>query len=146
MAAIIPINPAVDFDQVLSNIIGMTNAQCNIVTNNGITTIDTLSLCDNEFILGMHTGNSKLNVLVKSRLQALLNWAYDKERTLADGMTVDVMEFTNQTCTEWMHRSKKCSRAKDETPKKEDLKMPEAFDDKERTWKKKKCELLAYLG
>ena len=66
MAAIIPINPAVDFDQVLSNIIGMTNAQRNIVTNNGITTIHTLSLCDDEFILGMHTGNSKLNVLVKS--------------------------------------------------------------------------------
>ena len=94
----------------------------------------------------MHTGNQKLNVLVKSHLQALLNWTYDKERTLADGMTVDVTEFTNQICTEWMHRSKKRSRAKDETSKKEDVKMPEAFDGKERTWKKKKRELLAYLG
>ena len=146
MAAIIPVNPAVDFEQVLSNIIGMMNAQCNIVTTNGITMIDTLSLCDDEFILGMHTGNQKLNVLVKSHLQALLNWTYDKERTLADGMTVDVTEFTDQICMEWMHRSKKRSRAKDEISKKEDVKMPEAFDGRERTWKKKKCELLAYLG
>ena len=119
MAAIIPVNPVVDFEQVLSNIIGMTNAQCNIVTNNGITMLDALSLCDDEFVLGMHTGNQKLNVLVKSRLQALLNWTYDKERTLADGMTVDVMEFTDQICMEWMCRSKNCSRAKDETSKKE---------------------------
>ena len=94
MAAIAPVNPTVDFEQVLSNIIGMTNAQCNIVTNNGIMTIDSLSLCDDKFILGMHTGNQKLNVLVKSHLQALLNWTYDKECTLADGMTVDVTEFT----------------------------------------------------
>ena len=137
MAAIIPVNPDVDFEQVLSNIIGMTNAQWNIMTNNGITTIDTLSSCDNEFILGMHTVNHKLNILVKSRLQTLLNWAYDKECTLADGMTVYVMEFTNQICTEWMCRSKKCSRAKDETSKKEDVKMPEAFDGKERTWKRR---------
>ena len=134
MAAIAPANPAVDFEQVLSNIIGMTNAQCNIVTNNGITTIDTLSLCDDEFILGMQTGNQKLNVLVKLRLQALLNWTYDKERTLANGMTVDVTEFTAQICMEWMRHSKKCSRAKDETSKKEDVKMPEAFDGRERTW------------
>ena len=109
-------------------------------------TIDTLSLCDNEFVLGMHIGNQKLNVLLKSRLQALLNWTYDKERTLADGMTVDVMEFTDQICMEWMRCSKKCSRAKDETYKKEDVKMAEAFDGRERTWKKKKHELLAYLG
>ena len=146
MAAIPPANPAVDFEQVLSIVIGMTNAQCNIVTNNGITTIDTLSLCDDEFVLGMHTGNQKLNVLVKSRLQALLNWTYDKERTLADGTTVDVTEFTAQICTEWMRRSKKRSRAKEESTKKEDVKMPEAFDGRERTWKKKKRELLAYLG
>ena len=146
MAAIAPANPAVDFEQVLSNVTGMTNAQCNIVTNNGIMTIDTLSLCDDEFVLGMHTGNQKLNVLVKSHLQALLNWTYDKECTLADGMTVDVMEFTAQICMEWMCRSKKCSQAKEESPKKEDVKMPEAFDGRERTWKKKKLELLAYLG
>ena len=107
MAAIAPANPAVDFEQVLSNIIGMTNAQCNIVANNGIMMIDTLSLCDDEFVLGMHTGNQKLNVLVKSRLQALLNWTYDKEHTLADGMTVNVMEFTAQICMEWMRHSKK---------------------------------------
>ena len=146
MAAIIPVNPAVDFEQVLSNIIGRTNAQCNIVMNNGITTIDTLSLCDDEFILGMHTGNQKLNVLVKSRLQALLNWTYDKEHTLADGMKVDVSEFTAQICMEWMRHSKKHSRAKDETSKKEYVKMPKAFDGRERTWEKKKRELLAYLG
>ena len=146
MAAIPPANPAVDFDQVLSNVIGMTNAQCNIITNNGITTVDTLSLCDDEFVLGMHTGNQKLNVLVKSCLQALLNWTYDKEHTLTDGMTVDVTEFTAQICTEWMRRSKKRSRAKEESTKKEDVKMPEAFDGRERTWKKKKRELLAYLG
>ena len=146
MAAIAPANPAVDFEQVLSNIIGMTNAQCNIVANNGIMMIDTLSLCDDEFVLGMHTGNQKLNVLVKSRLQALLNWTYDKEHTLADGMTVNVMEFTAQICMEWMRHSKKRSRAKDQTSKKEDIKMPEAFDGQERTWKKKKHELLAYLG
>ena len=90
----------------------------------------------------MQTWNNKLNMLVKSRLQALLNWAYDKECTLTDGMTVDVTEFTNQIYTEWMCRSKKRSRAKDETSKKEDLKMPDTFDGKERTWKKKKRELL----
>ena len=146
MAAIVPANLVVDFEQVLSNIIGMTNAQCNIVTNNGITTIDTLSLCDDEFVLGMHTGNQKLNILVKSCLQALLNWTYDKECTLADGMTVDVTEFTAQICTEWMRCSKKRSRAKEESTKKEDVKMPEAFDGRKRTWKKKKRELLAYLG
>ena len=146
MAAIVPVNPAVDFEQVLSNIIGMTNAQCSIITNNGITTIDTLSLCGDEFVLRMHTGNQKLNVLVKSCLQALLNWTYDKERTLADGMTVNVMEVTAPVCMESMRHSKKCSRAKDETSKKEDVKMPEDFDGRERTWKKKKRELLAYLG
>ena len=145
MAAIIPVNPTVDFEQVLSNIIGMVNAQCNIVTNTGITMINTLSLCDDEFVLEMHTGNQKLNVLVKSRLQALLNWIYDKECTLADSTTVDVTEFTNQICR-WMRRSKKRSRAKDETANKEDVKMSEAFDGRERTWIKKKRELLAYLS
>ena len=58
-------------------------------------------------------------------------------------MTVDVMEFTAQICTEWMRHSKKRSRAKDETSKKDNVKMPEAFDGRERTWKKKKRELLA---
>ena len=61
-------------------------------------------------------------------------------------MTVDVTEYTDQICMEWMCHSEKRSRAKDETSKKEDVKMPEAFDGRERTWKKKKCELLAYLG
>ena len=45
-----------------------------------------------------------------------------------------------------MSHSKKHSRVKDETSKEEDVKMPEAFDGRERTWKKKKRELIAYLG
>ena len=71
-----------------------------MVTTNGLLTIDDISLCNDEFVLSMHTGKNKLDIMAKSQMETLLNWTYEKEQR--DGATVGIHDFTVAECTAWM--------------------------------------------
>jgi hypothetical protein len=139
-------NIAQDFVNTLTGVIGMTAAQATTLTNNGITDVGLLALCNQEFVLSVHTGVHKLNIMVKSRLEALLNWTFEQDRIIIDGNTIDITDFTLPVCETFMRKARKRARDTDTGTKKDDLKAPEPFSGKEREWKKKKREFIAYLG
>jgi len=142
------VNPQAAFLQVLTNVVGMTQAQANRVINqNGISNVIDLTLCDKDFALEIHVNQNPLNVMVKTKFVALMDWAIDQERK-EGAANVDVRIFTADVCSQWLRESRnKRAREDRQTGQKKDApKMPEAFDGRIKSWPKKKRELMAYLG
>ena len=71
------------------------NGHQNMVTTNGLLTIDDVSLCNDEFVLSMHTGENKLDIRAKSQMETLLNWTYEKEQGMEQPWISMILQMQN---------------------------------------------------
>ena len=150
MAGVLPPEEQ-NFGDALVNVVGFTNAQViTIRQDGGILTADTLALCDDDAALdSLSESAHPLNAITKTRFKTFMGWCYDQSRAINETETIDPTQFTVDIMHQLMRQDKDrarnkamgTTRTKDDGPK-----LPDTWNGKVTDWKKKKRELVAFLG
>ena len=140
-----------DFGNVIQTVVGMNAAQAQDVWDNGIRSIENLVFIDDEIARDLHDDTANhLGAVCKSKWKALIGWAYQQSRSLEPDQvhTIDVTQFTEAVCLRVMRDAKERSREKTTGSEKgkSEAKMPDPWSGRIKDWRRKKRELIAYLG
>ena len=136
------------FDNMLTNVIGLNQAQLICAKAQGLTFVDELLSFDKEtLLLCVHpTGPNVLTAKQKMKLKALYLWGQEQAQVYINKDNIDILDFTDEVCREVMKRLAK----KDvQDNKKKDSHLTselKKFNGKIMEWSYAKKELLSYLG
>ena len=133
--------------QTLTDVIGLTVAQANFVYNQGITTASLLARLDDETFKELLDRNTLANIIIttKMRFRALRYWLQERKISHEE---LDLATFTNATCDATLDEMAKTSSFKNvaKTTSQKDVKPPEKFSGKVKTWKSWKAEFESFLA
>jgi len=136
-----------DFIAALVNIIGINEPQRLLLVDQNMTDEATLALLDEEAINDLFTKRPFLtaSIITKMRLKALRLWLQEKEDIDAEYSIIDFNADECKAMLKKMSRKSSSSGYKDRL-KKSDVKPPEKFNGKQRSWKTWKAEFEAFLS
>lgn len=138
------------FKRVIIEIVGLTDAQADrIIMNGGIKNVMTLLEVQETDLMTCFLANSKPSLLAISRLKGLIGWACEQIATYGDDYVIDVAEFDENKCkcaTRANAASSNGKRMHDEAGLKKEPSEPEKFNGKNKEWRSRKREALAYLA
>jgi hypothetical protein len=141
-----------DFDLVLNSVIGTTQAQINHFNDEGFSTIDDLTLIDEETLLDAFPEQNRgvrLTAMMRMRLKAMQQWAIDQKNQLPNpNDEIDVIEFDDDVCAKIQsHLASKLKTDKDSmTAKTTYSGTLGTFTGEPSKWMTEKRKLLSYLG
>lgn len=135
------------FITILEEIVGLTPAQIQLLTEQSINDPETLALLDEDAMTDLFSKRplSAATIITKMKLKALRLWIQEKDDTDAE---YNLDDFTDAKCTAMlkkMSRKSGTTSLKDSS-KKSDAKAPEKFNGKHKNWKQWKAEFEAYLS
>ena len=135
------------FSATLVNVIGLNEAQRQLLVDQSLTDESTLALLDEDAITDLYSKRPFLtaSIITKMRLKALRLWLQDKEDVDAEYSIADFNEEECKDMLKKMSRKSSSSSSKDRS-KKSDVKPPDKFNGKQRNWKTWKAEFEAYLS
>eukprot|EP00590_Aulacoseira_subarctica_P011644 CAMPEP_0172424146 /NCGR_PEP_ID=MMETSP1064-20121228/21716_1 /TAXON_ID=202472 /ORGANISM="Aulacoseira subarctica , Strain CCAP 1002/5" /LENGTH=1711 /DNA_ID=CAMNT_0013165931 /DNA_START=811 /DNA_END=5943 /DNA_ORIENTATION=- len=133
--------------QTLTDIIGLTAPQANFVCNQGIRTSSTLARLDDDSFKELMERPTLSNIIntTKMRFRALRNWLQEKRMTHEE---IDLGNFDNDTCDATLDQMARSSSFKGESKRgsQKDIKPPEKFNGRGKSWKNWKAEFEAFLA
>ena len=133
--------------QTLTDVIGLTVAQANFVYNQGITTASLLARLDDETFKELLDRNTLANIIIttKMRFRALRYWLQERKISHEE---LDLATFTNEACDATLDEMAKTSSFKNvaRTTSQKDIKPPDKFSGKVKTWKSWKAEFESFLA
>jgi len=141
------VQDAPDFDEVLRDIVGLTQVQVNRMEIQGIESVEDMILIGQEDTLDIFDAAAhRLTAMVKSRLKAFMGWAQYQEQLHGPG-NYNLADFDDEECGRWQRQLNNKRKHDDKSKtKKDSIKMPETFNGKQQSWIKSKREMIAYLG
>ncbi len=138
---------AADFEQVLTDVIGLTVTQQNRTVQQGILTANDLLIMSPDVLQGIYsTQNTTLTATQTSRLLALRAWSYHQHQHGA--IVINVTGFTQAVCLDWAMRTANAPQGDGSRQRREDRPSQDlvSFTGRQQDWSEANRSLLAYLG
>jgi len=123
---------------ILLNVVGMKQIQVNKLADQGINTVEDMTLIGQEDILSIfRTRTDALTAMMKSKLKAFMEWIQYQEQIHGAGH-YKLEDFDENECATWQRRVniKRKHEDRSKASKKDALKMPATFDGKQQSWLK----------
>jgi hypothetical protein len=137
----------VQLTQALTDVVGLTIIQANFVYNQGITTASLLARLDNDTFKELMEKNTLANVIIttKMRFRALRHWLQERKMAHEE---INLATFTNAMCDATLDEMAKTSsfRGDSKRTSQKDVKPPEKFSGRVKSWKSWKAEFESFLA
>ena len=133
-----------DLNQVLTNVLGLTNAQVTKLEAEEI--VDAIEIAGTAIkdILDCFKGQQKLKAAQKAKLTAFKAWVDDQRKVVGDD-NIDVLGFDDDTMKRWRYKTNASDKAETKSEATSTTIDVGKFDGNDAGWLKEKDKFIAKL-